>query len=139
MDLSEEEYEAFGRGVAALAAQRERKPRDFEAFVSFLGRNGPYGAVVDGANAALFGQNWEEGGFSFAQIQAVVAQLHCERPALKPLVVRPSAARQHMLGHTGTLQCRQCRWSHSTMPTYGMQLITQQDSTALVEGHAPSS
>ncbi len=88
MDLSEEEYEAFGRGVAALAAQRERKPRDFEAFVSFLGRNGPYGAVVDGANAALFGQNWEEGGFSFAQIQAVVGQLRCERPALKPLVVR---------------------------------------------------
>ena len=89
MDLSEEEYEAFGRGVAALAAQRERKPRDFEAFVAFLDRNGPYGAVVDGANAALFGQNWEEGGFSFAQIQAVVSQLHCERPALKPLVVRP--------------------------------------------------
>ena len=87
MDLSEEEYEAFGRGVAALAAQRERKPRDFEAFVSFLGRNGPYGAVVDGANAALFGQNWEEGGFSFAQIQAVVAQLQSERPDLKPLVV----------------------------------------------------
>ena len=99
MDLSEEEYEAFGRGVAALAAQRERKPRDFEAFVAFLGRNGPYGAVVDGANAALFGQNWEEGGFSFAQIQAVVAQLQSERPALKPLVVRASSCAS---AHAGT-------------------------------------
>ena len=87
MDLSEEEYEAFGRGIAALAAQRERKPRDFEAFAAYLERNGPYGAIMDGANAALFGQNWEEGGFSFPQIQAVVSQLRSERPALKPLVV----------------------------------------------------
>ena len=99
MDLSEEEYEAFGQGVAALAAQRERKPRDFEAFAAFLGRNGPYGAVVDGANAALFGQNWEEGGFSFAQIQAVVAQLQSERPALKPLVVRAFSCAS---AHAGT-------------------------------------
>lgn len=88
MDLSEDEYEAFGSGIAALAAQRERKPRDFEAFQGFLERNGPYGCIVDGANAALFGQNFEEGGFSFDQIDAVVTQLQQERPDLKPLVVR---------------------------------------------------
>ncbi len=88
MDLSEEEYEAFGSGIAALAAQRERKPRDFEAFQAFLERNGPYGCIVDGANAALFGQNFEEGGFSFGQIDAVLLQLQQERPNLKPLVVQ---------------------------------------------------
>ena len=88
MDLSDNEYQAFGRGIAALAAQRERKPRDFEAFQAFLERNGPHGCIVDGANAALFGQNFEEGGFSFGQIDAVLAQLRHERSDLKPLVVR---------------------------------------------------
>lgn len=88
MDLSEAEYQAFGSGIAALAAQRERKPRDFEAFQAFLERNGPYGCIIDGANAALFGQNFEEGGFSFDQIKAVIAQLQEERPHLRPLVVR---------------------------------------------------
>ena len=92
MDLSEEEYRAFGNGIAALAAQRERKPRQFEAFQAFLHRAGPFGCVVDGANAALFGQNWEEGGFSFAQVEAVVAQLQQERPDLTPLVVRRQAS-----------------------------------------------
>ena len=88
MDLSEAEYQAFGSGIAALAAQRERKPRDFEAFQAFLERNGPYGCIIDGANAALFGQNFEEGGFSFDQIKAVIAQLQEECPHLRPLVVR---------------------------------------------------
>ena len=87
MDLSEDEYQAFGSGIAALAGQRERKLRDFETFLAFLKRNGPYGCIVDGANAALFGQNFEEGGFSFRQIGAVLAQLQQERPDLKPLVV----------------------------------------------------
>ena len=87
MDLSENEYQAFGSGIAALAAQRERKPRDFETFQALLERNGPYGCIIDGANAALFGQNFEEGGFSFGQIEAVLAQLQQERPDLKPLVV----------------------------------------------------
>lgn len=88
MDLSQAEYGSFGESVVALAAQRERKPRDFEAFRGFLSRHGPYGAVVDGANVALFGQNHDTGGFSFAQLEAVVSQLREERPGLRPLVVR---------------------------------------------------
>lgn len=88
MDLSQAEYESFGESVAALAAQRERKPRDFEAFCGFLSRHGPYGVIVDGANVALFGQNYDTGGFSFAQLKAVVSELRQERPGLRPLVVR---------------------------------------------------
>ena len=32
LDLDEEEWEQFASGIAHLAQQRERKPKDFEAF-----------------------------------------------------------------------------------------------------------
>lgn len=32
LDLQEEEWEQFSDGIARLASQRERKPKDFEAF-----------------------------------------------------------------------------------------------------------
>ena len=32
LDLEEEEWEQFANGIAQLAAQRERKPKDFQAF-----------------------------------------------------------------------------------------------------------
>ena len=32
LDLEEEEWEQFAEGIAELAAKRERKPKDFEAF-----------------------------------------------------------------------------------------------------------
>ena len=32
LDLEEEEWEQFASGIAQLAEQRERKPKDFEAF-----------------------------------------------------------------------------------------------------------
>ena len=32
LDLEEEEWEQFASGIAHLAEQRERKPKDFEAF-----------------------------------------------------------------------------------------------------------
>lgn len=61
---------------------------------AFLDRHGPHTCLIDGANVALFGQNWEDGatgargGFSFAQIGAVLEQVRRERPQLKPLLVR---------------------------------------------------
>ena len=42
---------------------------------AFLERHGPYTCLVDGANVAMFGQNWEDGetgkkgGFRFDQIE----------------------------------------------------------------------
>lgn len=32
LDLEQEEWEQFADGIARLAEQRERKPKDFEAF-----------------------------------------------------------------------------------------------------------
>ncbi|EIE26949.1 hypothetical protein COCSUDRAFT_59444 [Coccomyxa subellipsoidea C-169] len=87
VDLSPEEYHAFAEGIAALARQKEKRPSDFDTFRAWVDRNGPYGCLIDGANVALFGQNWEAGGFSFAQISAVLDQLREERPDLKPLLM----------------------------------------------------
>lgn len=44
-------------------------------------------ALVDGANVALFGQNWEHGAFSFGQIKGVMEQLSQHHPDLHPLMV----------------------------------------------------
>ena len=33
-------------------------------FKAWLARHGPFGAVIDGANVALYGQNFETGGFT---------------------------------------------------------------------------
>jgi len=44
-------------------------------------------ALVDGANVALYGQNWERGAFSFGQIKGVIDQLGRANPDLHPLMV----------------------------------------------------
>ncbi len=53
----------------------------------WLDTHGPFGCIVDGANVALFGQNFDEGGFQFSQIGDVVETLCEEMPERKPLVV----------------------------------------------------
>lgn len=45
------------------------QPFDAAQFKAWLARHGPFGAVVDGANVALYGQNFEKGGFNFGQIR----------------------------------------------------------------------
>lgn len=89
MDLSTEEYHAFAEGIAQLAAERERKPLDFQDFQAFMDANGPYGCLIDGANVALYGYHYNVGGFSWDQIGAVVEKLREEFPDKKPLLVRP--------------------------------------------------
>lgn len=59
---------------------------------AWLQKHGPYNAVLDGANIAFFGQNWEEGGFQFSQIGAAVETLMAEQPDVKPLVVSTPVA-----------------------------------------------
>ena len=89
VDLEQHEWSAFSEGVAALARNRERSPPGaFDAFAEWCAANGPFDAVVDGANVALFGQNWSHGDFSFAQLEAVVEELKLRLgPGSKTLVV----------------------------------------------------
>eukprot|EP00887_Chlorella_sp_A99_P004138 scaffold23.g4138.t1 len=86
-DLSADEFATFAEGIAQLAAKQERKPGAFQSFMDWLGRHGPFGAVVDGANVALYGQNFETGGFTFGQIRTAVEHLRSKHPELKPLVI----------------------------------------------------
>jgi proteinaceous RNase P len=78
-DLAPAEWADFAGGVAALATERARRPADFEAFAEWLKGAGPFEAVIDGANVALFGQNWEHGGFDWGQVGAVLDALARER------------------------------------------------------------
>lgn len=87
LDLEEEEWDQFASGVAQLAAQRERKPKDFKLFQAWLEQHGPVQALIDGANVALYGQNWERGAFSFGQIKGVMDQLGRTHPDLHPLMM----------------------------------------------------
>ncbi|KAL0027358.1 hypothetical protein WJX79_004098 [Trebouxia sp. C0005] len=87
LDLEEEEWDQFANGIAQLAAQRERKPKDFKVFQAWLEQHGPVEALIDGANVALYGQNWERGAFSFGQIKGVMDQLGRTHPDLHPLMM----------------------------------------------------
>ena len=49
---------------------------------AWLEKHGPVHALVDGANVALFGQNWEHGGFSWGQIKDVTDHLTRHHPDL---------------------------------------------------------
>ena len=56
---------------------------------AWLAEHGPKHILVDGANVALYGQNWEHGGFTFGQIKGVLDRLAEAHPDLQPLLVRP--------------------------------------------------
>lgn len=87
IDLEEEEWAAFAEGIAEIAQSREKKPDRFKAFMDWLDKHGPYGILVDAANVAFYGQNFEAGGFSFPQIQMLVQYLAEKHSSIKPLVV----------------------------------------------------
>lgn len=87
IDLGPSEYEEFKRGVADLAARQERHPNDFQSFLQWLQEHGPFDIVVDAANVAFYGQNFESGGFNFSQIAAVIDTLRADHPGMKPLVI----------------------------------------------------
>ncbi|PSC70853.1 pentatricopeptide repeat [Micractinium conductrix] len=87
LDMSGDELVAFAEGIAAIAERQEKRPNDFQQFKAWLERHGPFGAVIDGANVALYGQNFETGGFNFGQIRAVINHLKSRHPDLKPLLM----------------------------------------------------
>ena len=87
IDLTDAEYEEFKSGIAVLAERQERQPNEFKKFVSWLEEHGPFGAVIDAANVAFYGQNFESGGFSFAQIGAAADRVKETYPDVRALVL----------------------------------------------------
>jgi hypothetical protein len=104
MDLEESEWAAFADAVASLATKSEKRAA-FDGFKEWLRRHGPFGVLIDGANVALYGQNFEEGGFSMGQVMQVWQQVMEGVPNARPLLVL----------HTR----RQVRWGEAVMDTRG--------------------
>ncbi|KAL2511101.1 Proteinaceous RNase P 3 [Abeliophyllum distichum] len=75
VDINRVETERFAQSVASLAMEREVQSH-FKEFQDWLQQNSEYEAVVDGANIGLYQQNFAEGGFSVAQLEAVVKELY---------------------------------------------------------------
>ncbi|CAM0147845.1 unnamed protein product [Urochloa decumbens] len=85
VDIHMEETQRFADSVAALALERETKA-NFSQF-QWLEENKDYEAIVDGANIALYQQNFAEGGFSLTQLDAVVMELRGRYHGKWPLVI----------------------------------------------------
>ncbi|CAO2195998.1 unnamed protein product [Urochloa humidicola] len=86
VDIDMEETQRFADSVAALALERETKA-NFSNFQEWLEENKDYEAIVDGANIALYQQNFAEGGFSLTQLDAVITELRGRYHGKWPLVI----------------------------------------------------
>ncbi len=80
-DIADCQYETFlGRDKLPFQVteeDRQKAAEEMEAFVRYLDikRDKPFTAVVDAANVAYRGQNYEDGGFRFNQVKAVTERL----------------------------------------------------------------
>lgn len=85
VDVEVKEVENFAESVASLAMERERHS-NFKNFQEWLNNHADYEAIVDGANVALYKQNFAEGGFNLSQLDTVVRELNAMRGTW-PLVI----------------------------------------------------
>ncbi|KAL3638930.1 hypothetical protein CASFOL_016837 [Castilleja foliolosa] len=85
VDIDREETEKFAQSIASLAMERELQT-NFKEFQDWLGQHSEYETVIDGANIGLYQQNFAEGGFSIAQLDAVVKEVY-SKSKKQPLVV----------------------------------------------------
>ncbi|KAL7148783.1 hypothetical protein ABFS83_06G202800 [Erythranthe nasuta] len=83
IDIDPKETEKFAELLATLASQKEART-NFAKFQEWLQRQGPFDAVVDGANLGLANKHT----FSFSQIARVVNELRQISPSKKlPLII----------------------------------------------------
>ncbi|MCO5546941.1 hypothetical protein L7F22_000380 [Adiantum nelumboides] len=86
VDLDPEETEKFANSVGELAMQRERNPNEFVTFQQWLGKKGPFEAVIDGANIGMY--NSALRGFNYNQVATVANAIKARSLIEKlPLVV----------------------------------------------------
>ncbi|KAI5001590.1 hypothetical protein ZWY2020_026240 [Hordeum vulgare] len=86
VDIDMEDTHKFADSISGLALERETKA-NFSQFQEWLEEHKEYEAIVDGANVALYQQNFSEGGFSLVQLDAVVTELRDRYNGKWPLVV----------------------------------------------------
>ncbi|XP_044504456.1 proteinaceous RNase P 2 [Mangifera indica] len=86
VDIDDVETERFAQSIAGLALEREVKA-NFSEFQDWLEKHGDYEAIVDGANIALYQQNFADGGFNIPQLDAVVKELYDRSDKKWPLII----------------------------------------------------
>ena len=97
IDLQPPEWSAFLEGLSKIAAERERNPHAFQHFVDHLSARARLpGIIIDGANVAFYGQNWQHGHFAFGQIKWMVSHLEQTYSHEDILVVRPISQAKHI-------------------------------------------
>ena len=80
--LSAEDRASLLAGIGKLARERESADH-FEGFVRWLKRRGPLPFLVDGANAGMYNQNFENSGFNFDQVEKVMRRLRAPARAAR--------------------------------------------------------
>ncbi|XP_020577508.1 proteinaceous RNase P 2 [Phalaenopsis equestris] len=86
VDIDQRETEKFAESVAGLAMERETRA-NFSKFQEWLDNHTFYEAVIDGANVALYQQNFADGGFSLSQLNVVVGELQRRNQGKWPLII----------------------------------------------------
>eukprot|EP00879_Flechtneria_rotunda_P013849 GHRR01014465.1.p1 GENE.GHRR01014465.1~~GHRR01014465.1.p1 ORF type:complete len:236 (+),score=83.39 GHRR01014465.1:2329-3036(+) len=98
-DLSGEDWDAFAQQVRSLAEQQEKHTGKFAGFCSWLDRKGPYNVMIDGANVALWGENYDGGIFRPEKIKVAYDAVREQHADAKILLVlhagRHHSIRQH--------------------------------------------
>lgn len=80
--LSAEDRASLLAGIGKLARERESADH-FEGFVRWLKRRGPLPFLVDGANAGMYNQNFQNSGFNFDQAEKVMRRLRAPARAAR--------------------------------------------------------
>eukprot|EP00878_Enallax_costatus_P025310 GHUV01027077.1.p1 GENE.GHUV01027077.1~~GHUV01027077.1.p1 ORF type:complete len:260 (+),score=70.86 GHUV01027077.1:968-1747(+) len=86
-DLSDADWTAFGQQVLSLAVQQEKRQGRFQDYTKWLKRNGPFDIMIDGANVALWGENYEGGAFRPEKVKVMYETVAKENPDAKILLV----------------------------------------------------
>ncbi|KAH7488826.1 hypothetical protein KRP22_008536 [Phytophthora ramorum] len=71
--------------VEKLVRTDEKRTAQWDAFKQWLGEFGPFDVIIDAANVGYCNQNFDGGGFNYAQIELMVQ--HYEARGNKPLLV----------------------------------------------------
>ncbi|WOL07620.1 proteinaceous RNase P 2 [Canna indica] len=86
VDIDQSETKKFAESVASLAMKREAAS-NIKRFQEWLEEHNGYDAIVDGANVALYQQNFADGGFSLSQLDIVVREIFKRNNNKWPLIV----------------------------------------------------
>lgn len=85
IDLDPHETDKFAKSVAELAMQREYNSHEFLAFQEWLKENGPFAAVLDGANIGMY--NSALRGFNYKQVATVASAVKARNVTEKPPLI----------------------------------------------------